>query len=755
MAGYSAVLSLVAPNTYKPNRLEFTEQEKNTDEKYNLDYCKWILNNANNIKYQKHLERTFVCRNFYLNKQWIEGEDVEAFLKDDDNQDTGRLRVTMNYIQQIGNMFRGNVSKMDFYGRVRSYSPNVKTRKDAQLAKLMLYTDMAKQNEGLGSYIRNKFPVGNNEDETAQIFENVYKDSLVRGMNDLLTYGINVNRFDRMKMELAEDLFCSGIVIMKPKTWGGEYVFDRTLAERFFFDRTCIRYDLSDAMYMGEWHKMLPTEIYEKFDISKDKREAIEKWVSTLSTTALTNTPFDFNGRVPVFEIYWRDCNEYVYGYVKDEFGQKVCEKINYIEQGEDKPRYTEKDLLPNSELSKYEKSVLKIKPGDKKRNRGKLVVDYWRYAYFIPTTYAGIPKVKNTQYGGDIMLEYGIMPYGEPNIFSPTNMNPPYKVNQYIYLDGETVSPVDIAINPQRMINRFLSVFENQINNSGGSNLVYDPDMLENEQDFLDHVKRSEPAAIRTKGMPIQNVVGRYDNSIGAGASQLYNYATLFKTNMEQITGITDAVKGQTNESDKLVGVMQLQIQRGALLQEPFYASLENCFLDCFQAIVTCGKRFYLDNKRQLIIAVGEEDSTVLEMTEDMRWEDCLVTIKRSVEPEKERMATDQLIMQYMQLQLLDDISAANLIGRANADELAIAVRDFAKQKLEMRRMQAEQQQKQAQQQAQQDEQQGKLAAAKEQGDKADAQYQDNKNKQHDLDKVVLKGNIDNQKQKQQVAQK
>jgi hypothetical protein len=506
---------------------------------------------------------------------------------------------------------------------------------------------------------------------------------------------------------------------------------------------------------MGEWHKMLPTEIYEKFDIGKDKREAIEKWVSTLSTTALTNTPFDFNGRVPVFEIYWRDCNEYVYGYVKDEFGQKVCEKINYIEQGEDKPRYTEKDLLPNSELSKYEKSVLKIKPGDKKRNRGKLVVDYWRYAYFIPTTYAGIPKVKNTQYGGDIMLEYGIMPYGEPNIFSPTNMNPPYKVNQYIYLDGETVSPVDIAINPQRMINRFLSVFENQINNSGGSNLVYDPDMLENEQDFLDHVKRSEPAAIRTKGMPIQNVVGRYDNSIGAGASQLYNYATLFKTNMEQITGITDAVKGQTNESDKLVGVMQLQIQRGALLQEPFYASLENCFLDCFQAIVTCGKRFYLDNKRQLIIAVGEEDSTVLEMTEDMRWEDCLVTIKRSVEPEKERMATDQLIMQYMQLQLLDDISAANLIGRANADELAIAVRDFAKQKLELRRMQAEQAKQQQQQQAQQDQQQGQMAAQKEQQDKQEANYQKKDDQSHEADMVLLKGNIANQGKQKSVAQK
>ena len=363
----------------------------------------------------------------------------------------------------------------------------------------------------------------------------------------------------------------AGMVIMKPKCYGGEYIFDRTLNDRFFFDRSCIRYDGSDAMYMGEWNKMLPTEIYERFDISKESREAIEKWVSTLSTTSMTNVPFYFNGRVPVFEIYWRDCNEYEYGYVMDEFGQKILERINYVEEGSDKPNYTNKDLVKNSDLTKYEKTVLKVKQGDKKKNKTKLCVDYWRYCIFIPTTYAGIPKVKNTLYGGDIMLEYGIMPYGEPNLYSPTNMKPPYKINQYIYLDGETVSPIDIAINPQRMINRFLSVFENQINNSGGSNIVYDPDMLENEQEFKDHVKRSEPAAIRTKGMPIQNVVGRYDNSIGAGASQLYNYATLFKTNMEQITGITDAVKGQTNESDKLVGVMQLQIQRGALLQEPF----------------------------------------------------------------------------------------------------------------------------------------------------------------------------------------
>lgn len=741
------MLSLIAPNTSKPNRFDFTESEKNTDDKYNLDMAKWVINNANNAKYQDHINRLLICRNFYLNKQWFLDEDTEAFLKDDDGQDTNRLRVTMNYIQQMGNMFRGNVNKMDFYGKVKSYSPNVKTRKDAQLEKLLYYADVAKQNESLGSYIKKNLPIGADETETRQIFQNVYKDNLVRAMNDLLNYGINVNRFDRVKMELAEDMFCSGIVVMKPKCYGGEYVFDRVMAERFFFDRSCIRPDLSDAMYMGEWHKMLPTEIYERFpSIGQGQRNEIEKWVAALSTTSVSDTAFDMNGRIPVFEVYWRDCNEFVYGYVLDEFGQQILERINYIEEGDIKAKYTEKDLVKNKDLDKYQRTVLKIKPNDKKKNTSKLVPDYWRYCFFIPQTYTGMPNVINTKFGGDIVLDKGILEYAEPNLYSPTNMKPPYKVNQYIYIDGETVSPTDIAINPQRMINRFLSVFENQVNNSGGSNIIYDPDMVDNELEFLDNVKRSEPASIRTKGMPIQNVVGRYDNSIGAGAASLYNYATLFKQNMEQITGISDAVKGQAN-NESLVGVMQLQIQRGALLQEPFYAAIENCFLDCFQSIVTAGKRFYLDNRRQLIIAVGEEETTVLEMTEEMRWEDFLVTVKRSTDPEKERIATDTLILQYVQFGLLSDIMAANLIGRGNAEELAMAVRDYAKQKLEMQRMAAQQQQAAIAQQ-QQGMQEGQMAAAKEQKDKTDVMMNKKDDQQHQMDMVILQKSLENKVQ-------
>ena len=117
--------------------------------------------------------------------------------------------------------------------------------------------------------------------------------------------------------------------------------------------------------------------------------------------------------------------------------------------------------------------------------------------------------------------------------------------------------------------------------------------------------------------------------------------------------------------------------------------------------------------------------------------------------------MTIDTLILQYMQVGLLDDITASNLLGRSNADELAIAVRDFAKQKLEMRRMQAEQAKQEQQNQIQQGQEQGRLAAEKERGDKAEANYQRKDAQQHDLDKILLKGNLDNQNKKQQVAQK
>ena len=753
------MLSLITPNVSKPDRLKTSEKEKNTEPNYSLDMAKWVVNNANNIKYVDHVNRIYINRNFYKNKQWIFNEDLEAFLKDESGLDRNRLRVTMNLIQQMGNMYRGTVDKMDFKGRVKSYSPNVKTRRDAKLEEMLYWGDVAKHNENLRSYIQNQFPVGKTEDETRQIFENVYKDKMVKGMNNLLAYGLQVNRFDKFNQEVAEDEFCSGMVVMQPYASGGEWMFKRIPANQFFFDRAAIEYDLSDASYMGHWEKMMPTEIYERFpDMDGDDRIAIEQWVANFASNGFDNTTVGIDGRVPVFYAKWYDCTQDWYGYVKTEFDEIELKRLYYIPEGQIEPTYTDKDLIKNKDLSPYQRKVLKCSPNEKKKNKTKLVVDYWRECVFIPQVYAGITSKNTYSKGqGDIVLKYGICEYGEPDLYSPTNMRPPYKVNFYMYLDGEVISPVDIAVNPQRMINRFLSVFENQINNSGGSNIVYDPDMVEDELTFLSNVKRSEPTAIRTKGMPIQNVVGRYDNSIGAGAAALIQYANTFKTFTEEITGVNNAVKGQAS-NEQLVGVMQLQIQKGTLLQEPFYKCIENVYQDCFQNIISAGKRFYLDNKERLVIAVGEEDTYVLELTEDMRYEDALVEVKRSAEPDKERMAIDAAIISYYQLQLLNDIDVANLTGRANYDDLYAALRDRAKAKIEIQRMASEQARAVQEQQAIQLQQQGQMIAAKEQKDKTEGVINKKDDQQHELDKILLQKGIDAQAQQnnktQQVAQ-
>ena len=745
------MLSLISPNVSRPDRIATKESEKDNNPEYSLKMAKYIINNANNWKYQDHVKRIYRNKEFYKGRQWGMPEDTEQFLKDDGGMTRNRLRVAMNLIQPMGNMYRGTINQMDFNGIVKSYSPNVKTRRDAKLETMMLYNDIAKDNESLRSYIRSKFPVGKNDDETKQIFDNYYKDTFTQGLNDILKYSSQVNRLDRFASEFAEDELNAGMVIAKPYPSGGEWMIRRVLAERFFFDRSAIEYDLSDSWYMGEWTQSIPTDLYEQYQMfDPEDRKAIEQWLANYGRDGSTIYDMCRDGRLPVFDVYWRDCSEDWYGYVKNEFDDIIFVPL-YVDDKDKSPNYKDKDLIKNSDLSDYQRKVLRLSDKDKKTNKVKNVTDYWRHCTFLPQIYSGV-SAKNYYNGGsgDIVFEYGTVEYQEPERYSPCNMKPPYKVNSYIYLDGEVFSPVDIAINPQRMINRFLSVFESQVNNSGGANIIYDKDAVkENESDFLKNIKDGKPAGLRMRGMPGQNVVAPYDNNIGKGAAELIKYAELFKTITDEITGVNDASKGQAS-SDKLVGLMQLQIARGTIMQEPFYACIQNLYEDIYQNIISAGKRFYCDNKERLVIAVGEEEVRVLELTADLSYEDGLVTVKRSQDPEKEREKTDAMLLQYAQAGLLTDVDVANLTGRATMEQVYAALRDAAKTRIEMKRMQAEQAQQQQQQLQAQQQQAGQQAQQQQQDAKNYDMFKDQNDKSHEADMKILDHHLQQQGQNQ-----
>jgi hypothetical protein len=667
----------------KPNRISTPEYAK--DRNYHRDYARWILRDGLNTLQQEHIQRYQLNLEFYKNNQWIHGEDTEAFFKDDANMDNHRIKVIRNYIQPMVEQYRGNAIRMSYDVKASAISPLAKSRRDEQLARLLSYRDVADVIPQFGEYLKKKgFPIGQDVSETADRFNNVYVDQFVVALNRLIKSVRSANKLDNYKKDLAMDIALGGMGIMFPYPHGGEWRFRRVPVDRFGWDRGAVESDLSDSDYFYEYDEIMATAIYERFrDISYNDIRRIERLISKGTwVQSLTSGTNFLNGRMPVFLTYWRDCSVYNYGYVMDPYGQQVLERIDHVWEGEDKPRYTYADVIPATKLTPYQQRVLKgesVYP---------LHVDMWRYARIIPKEILGGDS-ENNQVADDIILESGIVPYQEPNLHQATNMLPPYKVGTWSYLKGEILSPVDVVINPQRMINRFLSVMEQQITSAGGSGPVYDKDMVDgDEDDFRMRMKRGEPVGVSGRGKGIQNVVGNYSAGIKESTLVFANLVENYKSGIEQMTGVNEALKGSANNPDQLVGVMQLAIQRGSLIQEPFYSALLEIYHGCVQNIATSAKRYYIDNEIDIADIVGDTSAEVLKLSKDMKLETFRTELRRTIDPDQERLYVDnQLIPQWIQLGLIDQATASNLIGRASMDEAVMEMRAFQKTLVERQR--------------------------------------------------------------------
>jgi hypothetical protein len=235
----------------------------------------------------------------------------------------------------------------------------------------------------------------------------------------------------------------------------------------------------------------------------------------------------------------------------------------------------------------------------------------------------------------------------------------------------------------------------ENQVNNSGGVNLAYDGSMLDpqgGESEFLQNIKDGKPVKFLAKGRGMQNAVMPYDNTVKQGTLGLIGLADQIQGQIQSSTGVNEALTGGQVEADQLVGVTQLMIQRGSLVQEPFYNAIRELFMQQFQSIAVLGKKIYCDNERELSMATGDEGVAVFKITKGMNSEDFSVFVKFANTNDELAAAANQELLQFKQLGMLDDKRIAQLWGRSSPDDVASALRSFAKEKEEMAKMQNKQ---------------------------------------------------------------
>ena len=754
----------LADATYvKPNKFDKLAYPS-MNEKFYLDFAKWALFNAAETKHTEWIHNIYRNKEFYKGDQWSQREDIESFLMDDSGQTRNRIKIVLNQIRPMVEQYRGNAIRLALGASAKAISKNARVRREEALKKVLFSAEVANEFPDLGEIIKAQNPeLQGSPEEIEMIFNNTYVDKYVQNINRLIEFSSMYNDMDEMKVKIAESMAFAGLGAIEEFKHGEHLRKEVVEPEEFFWDRNARRNDLQDSAYMGRVHMMTLPDIYERYQgLTQEDKEALELYVSTESNINNTYTANHSNtntgNSIPVYKIFFKDWENMYYGYVEDEFGQPYFVPINQPDELSDGKVWKESDLIEPPQTPENKRL---FKKGEKKR---RVTVCVIRYTIFIPgevLNYRVKDRKDVTDPLHDIILEYGPYDYQETQWMDLSHNNYPIKAYCWAYVNGEVMSPIDDIINPQRFMNRIMSSLEGQINMSGGSSIVYDKDMLESSDDELEilaNANAGKPIGIRTRGKGVPNTVGAYDNTVKGGTYQMFQLLPIIKQLMQDITGINEGLRGESTGSDQLVGVTQMLIQRGSLMQEPFYNAIAKVFVQSHQATATFGKDIYVRNQRELNIIVGDEGVEVFKLSQGMANEEFRVFITRDASPEQVRQQADGLLYGLRDSQIIDDKMFADMIGRSTLDQIYSRLREEVNKRL-IAQQKAEQEAAAANAIAAEEQQEAAIqgveqARLQELDNMQIAAAEKERDHQHDLEKEAMKAAIQGAGQQGQQGQ-
>lgn len=657
----------------RPNRLT---QAKNKD--YHRDYAKFCLSTMSNHLYQKYINKCLINWSFFKGQdgQWIFDEDVESFFLDESGDIRNRLKWTKNVIKPMVQQYIGNAIRLSYSAKASCISDFVINKREKDLTKLKAYQKVAEAFPFFKGMIKDSTGIMDSELETEEMFLNTFVDDYEKDINSLIEFLSEEININELKVQITRNLALGGLGIYKGFEAGDNYNAEATNPLFFIWDLSAKKPDLSDSEFMGEWYYMDAPSIFERYQkLTKLEREAIENYgnQNTNDIHRVVNGIYtQVAGKVPVYEMYWKDVEKREYGWVNDESGYPYYTMINHPDS-----EYTDKDLIePATEKHKEE-------IGESKKH--SIYVDVLRFCIMIPQEEIGNGL-------GDIILDYGIVPYQEKNLYDPSNVKFPYKCYTWVYDRGEILTPLDDAIDPQRFLNRTLSVVESHLSNMRGTGTVISKSAVDDrdgEAEVNRNINASKPIFVDTDRVgSVQNAIGTYGTNIGSGTLQLFEVINQVQQSIQDVTGVNEAMTGTQGGSDMLVGVIEAQIQRGSLVQEPFYWALTSILKQAFENMATVGKMIYHDNPRKLAMMVGDKGFNTISITKDNLLQDYRIFIKRAESDDQGINNGNSLLFTLLQAQLIDQKMFANLFNRSNPELIAKSIRQFHKEKAQAENM-------------------------------------------------------------------
>jgi len=238
-----------------------------------------------------------------------------------------------------------------------------------------------------------------------------------------------------------------------------------------------------------------------------------------------------------------------------------------------------------------------------------------------------------------------------------------------------------------------------------------------------------------------INNAIAKYDNTNANAINAMFAAGREIQQAVQDITAVNEFMTGTQGGQRQLVGVLNSQIERGTLVQEPFYFGLGRVILQVYQSVTAVGKRVYLDNPRRLAIIAGDDGAKRINLRPELALEDFRVFIKRTANEDSAQGEANNLLMTLVQMGFINPDMFANLWNRANVEEIARSMREYHKDLAEARRKESEANAVAEEQQNQQLQQAVQVAEAEDEENKSREDRFRREDAADEIDKIKARG--------------
>ena len=669
----------------RPSRMESLKEEK-----YHCDYADWIIDAMHCDKYNSFISNGFMNWCFYKGRehQWIFEEDMAGFFLDETGNPRHRIKMSWNLIKPIVNFYTGNIVRSEFRFKAESMNDLVKNKLDDVIERLFSYHDIIDKFPEFEKGIRERVPLGKNKFETEELVRNSPVDEVSEAMNNMINILSDRVDMDKIKIRATKNMAIWGVAAYSGEVNNLQYRGKYIHPSQLILDFGAKEPDFSDASFIGYWDMEDASSIAEKYQLTSTELEKLENYSKNnfdSPTMRINNYMNVFSpGNIPIMRLYWKDYSFKEIGWVKDDMGYIGLEVIN-----EEGGKFKTSDLVSKKDLTEEQLSVT---GGKTSKNTP---IEEIRYIILSPKEIIGA-----SENGNHFVYEYGILDFQEEDKLMPESVKFPIKIQTYDYELGDILTPLDDVIDPQRLLNRLISISESHFNLAHGSGTIIAADAIDDEDGDIgisSKMSRGETITIdATKYGSVHNAISEYRTNVGDVPNQISPFIALIKNSIDSTTSVNDSMKGTQSPSNALVGVVRDQINQGTMVQEPFFYSISKFMQQVTENIAQVGRKVYSKYPKMLSLMAGDRAKDILVHIESMSLESWRISVERGDSKATEIDKANNLIFMLLQYQLIDQHLASKLLGKSDTNlvfdqmekyqgQLAIAKEEKAKQESEI----------------------------------------------------------------------